>query len=462
MKNEEHMLVDEVQYRYWEFAIPRIKEMNPKLIGFEKPNGNALNLAKKNEIQFVCLANRRKRVLPVNTIAAGFYIDIKKPNKTDEEKKQIKAVYDFLLSKRAEIESHFSGVLWNWHVNDDKFASSIYCYKKLDFTDESNWKECAEFHAKTIRRLYDEVFIPYQDEILAVTGRSTGNASKKKRILLSSVLERYGLNPEKTMLVRHALTNERAGNCFRSGFIGAYQSMQENPVFHDSTHVLMFMGESSGTTAVFIGLYKVEGELEGSPLLEKMPEGYPYPDEFIRGGYWYDLDKLKAMEGLEGELRIEWGKGGARAWHQVATNDKEVLNLPNDFPIDPIDNTIDEYFVTEEPKYYEDATGKLVPVKRYERNPVARWECLKANGYRCKVCGFDSAQMYGDDFKNKIEVHHIIPISERDERYEIDPKKDLIPVCPNCHTMLHSKTPDGRFLQWEDLRDIVMSRHKCD
>ena len=138
------------------------------------------------------------------------------------------------------------------------------------------------------------------------------------------------------------------------------------------------------------------------------------------------------------------------------------MNIPNDFPIDPINTTVDENSITEEPKFYEDATGKLVPVKRYERNPIARWECLKANGYRCKVCGFDSAQMYGDEFKNKIEVHHIVPISERDERYEIDPKKDLIPVCPNCHTMLHSKTPDGRFLQWEELRDMVSSRHKCD
>lgn len=457
------MLKDEVQYRYWDFAIPLIREMNPELTGKEKPNGNALNLIKRNEIQFVCLANRRKRVLPANTVAAGFYIDIKKPDKTDEEKKQIKAVYDFLLSKRAEIESHFSGVLWNWHSNDGKFASSIYCYKLLDVTDESNWKECAEFHATTIRRLYDEIFIPYQDEILALSGGNIGAGDKRKRIMLSSVLERYGLDSGKTMLVRHALTNERAGNCYRSGFIGAYQSIQEKPVFHDSTHVLMFMGENSGTTAIFIGLYKVKEELEGSPLLEKMPEGYPYPDEYIRGGYWYELDKVKAMEGLEGDLKIEWGKGGARAWHQVATNDKEILNLPNGFPIDSIDNnTIDENPVTEEPKYYEDATGKLVPVKRYERNPVARWECLNANGYRCKVCGFDSAQMYGDEFKNKIEVHHIIPISERDERYEIDPKKDLIPVCPNCHTMLHSKTTDGRFLQWEKLREIVASRHKCD
>ena len=75
------MLVDEIQYRYWDYAIPKIREMNPELIRFEKPNGNALNLAKKNEIQFVCLANRRKRVLPANSVAAGFYIDIKKPNK---------------------------------------------------------------------------------------------------------------------------------------------------------------------------------------------------------------------------------------------------------------------------------------------------------------------------------------------------------------------------------------------
>lgn len=38
-----------------------------------------------------------------------------------------------------------------------------------------------------------------------------------------------------------------------------------------------------------------------------------------------------------------------------------------------------------------------------------------------------------------IEVHHIVPISQIGKEYEVDPINDLVPLCPNCHTALHSK-----------------------
>ena len=58
---------------------------------------------------------------------------------------------------------------------------------------------------------------------------------------------------------------------------------------------------------------------------------------------------------------------------------------------------------------------------------------------QCQICGFKFSEKYGAIFENKIHVHHIKPIAEIGEEYEIDPIKDLIPVCPNCHMILHSK-----------------------
>ena len=49
-----------------------------------------------------------------------------------------------------------------------------------------------------------------------------------------------------------------------------------------------------------------------------------------------------------------------------------------------------------------------------------------------------------EEFSGKIEVHHIKPISEIGEECVVDPVRDLVPVCPNCHMMLHSKK-DGVF-----------------
>ena len=55
------------------------------------------------------------------------------------------------------------------------------------------------------------------------------------------------------------------------------------------------------------------------------------------------------------------------------------------------------------------------------------------------ICGFDFEKTYGEIGKGFIHVHHIVPVSEIGESYRVDYEKDLIPVCPNCHAMLHRK-----------------------
>ena len=48
---------------------------------------------------------------------------------------------------------------------------------------------------------------------------------------------------------------------------------------------------------------------------------------------------------------------------------------------------------------------------------------------------------YGTLGKDFIHVHHKKLLSEVNEEYIINPIKDLIPVCPNCHSMLHKTNP---------------------
>jgi 5-methylcytosine-specific restriction protein A len=84
---------------------------------------------------------------------------------------------------------------------------------------------------------------------------------------------------------------------------------------------------------------------------------------------------------------------------------------------------------------------KTVLVNSYERNPIARKKCIEHYGFQCVVCSCDFEMMYGDIGKNFIHVHHLIQLSDIGESYEIDPVKDLRPVCPNCHAMLHKKNP---------------------
>jgi 5-methylcytosine-specific restriction protein A len=96
--------------------------------------------------------------------------------------------------------------------------------------------------------------------------------------------------------------------------------------------------------------------------------------------------------------------------------------------------------VDENLKYAEGKT-KLVLVNSYERNQVARQKCIDHYGSFCQVCTFDFGNVYGNLGKDFIHVHHVIDIATIGTEYSVDPIKDLIPVCPNCHSMLHKKKP---------------------
>jgi len=41
--------------------------------------------------------------------------------------------------------------------------------------------------------------------------------------------------------------------------------------------------------------------------------------------------------------------------------------------------------------------------------------------------------------KGIIHVHHVNKVSYTNKEHNIDPVKELIPLCPNCHTVVHSK-----------------------
>lgn len=98
---------------------------------------------------------------------------------------------------------------------------------------------------------------------------------------------------------------------------------------------------------------------------------------------------------------------------------------------------------------------KAVIVNAYERNSIARKICIEHYGAKCQVCGFDFAETYGSDYEGLIEVHHIIPISNIKSEYTVDPIKDLIPLCSNCHTAIHKKI-NNHNLSIEELRTRVV------
>jgi len=109
---------------------------------------------------------------------------------------------------------------------------------------------------------------------------------------------------------------------------------------------------------------------------------------------------------------------------------------------------------------YTEGTKKQIVVNAYERNYKARQECLKHHGNTCSICGFSFGNFYGKEFQGKIHVHHIKALSEIDQEYEVDPIKDLIPVCPNCHLALHSKAGNEVYSSEELKKFIQIQRNR--
>ncbi|MND61840.1 HNH endonuclease [Agrobacterium tumefaciens] len=107
-------------------------------------------------------------------------------------------------------------------------------------------------------------------------------------------------------------------------------------------------------------------------------------------------------------------------------------------------------------RFYEGSITKI-SVNSFERSSKARSECIKHHGYSCKVCSMDFASQYGDIGIGYIHVHHLIPLSSISKGYEVNPITDLVPVCPNCHAMLHAGATSLSDLK-ERMRIALLSR----
>lgn len=134
----------------------------------------------------------------------------------------------------------------------------------------------------------------------------------------------------------------------------------------------------------------------------------------------------------------DWGWPHARtlSYTSVSGDREEQLfslldSYQASFAVPPVD--------TSAPRIEGAATSALVTV--YERDLVARQRCIQHYGSACVVCGFSFGETFGEEAKGYIHVHHIEPVSGRGGSYEVDLIRDLRPVCPNCHAVIHLQRP---------------------
>lgn len=204
----------------------------------------------------------------------------------------------------------------------------------------------------------------------------------------------------------------------------------------------------------------------------------PFEDTYDDKDYWVDPLKYEASKSqIFMKLRLI-AQGDAEELSYDTLEDKGFLKarpqgkkIMEDEFIQYVDSFLAEVCLDEDDDYFGDqlkesdipkfpeGAVKEIKVNTYERNPQARKECIKHHGVNCSICGLSFEEMYGEVGKGYIHVHHIVPLSEIGEDYEVDPINDLIPVCPNCHDMLHRKI-NGTFLSIDELREIIESHKK--
>jgi len=102
-----------------------------------------------------------------------------------------------------------------------------------------------------------------------------------------------------------------------------------------------------------------------------------------------------------------------------------------------------------------DGKRYLIYTTKYERKKSNRDAAIKIHGTTCHCCKFNFEKIYGEIGKNFIHIHHIKPLHSLEEEIEINPETDLIPVCPNCHSMIHRRK--DRILTIEELK-LIMGR----
>lgn len=135
------------------------------------------------------------------------------------------------------------------------------------------------------------------------------------------------------------------------------------------------------------------------------------------------------------------------------TYDVTIIDTPESTVFNDQNDNIETEVEVLDVKNGFEGRKKMYYSTRYERNANNRRLAIKYHGCKCMACGFDFEKVYGGIGKGFIEVHHIKPLYSKDEVVEIDPKTDLICLCPNCHRMVHRYK--DKVLSLEELKGLL-------
>jgi 5-methylcytosine-specific restriction enzyme A len=193
---------------------------------------------------------------------------------------------------------------------------------------------------------------------------------------------------------------------------------------------------------------------DGATLI--LSEDWKFKNNKVSNGYKQAYEHMQLVEYkgyqlktfpmvIDVELFDQEGEAKIQSFEEQLYNKAFVKSGSNWYAVDEgtdFQLTISNPDELDESEGYTEGAVKTVSVNAYERNPQARERCLAHHGYSCAACGLNFEKIYGDFLGSHfIHVHHKKPLYEIGAEYNIDPIQDLVPVCPNCHAMIHRVRP---------------------
>jgi hypothetical protein len=234
------------------------------------------------------------------------------------------------------------------------------------------------------------------------------------------------------------------------------------------------VGDVRSNLKVLLGYLLSQNEVHRKFVREKLKLGYNLVAARVGGEYFFGPSRVIGYKSISVEKHKELGEQslldgrdtnpvlsrllgpqvvkGDPGWHQVETI---FLRLCERIDVIPSDRerkywVLDDLTPQPSSTYAEGALSTYL-TSRYERDPKARAACIQAHGLSCIVCNFNFETTFGEHGRGFIHVHHLNPLSNSKPGTVTDPLKDLVPVCPNCHYMLHHR---DQLLSIEQLRSM--------
>lgn len=178
-------------------------------------------------------------------------------------------------------------------------------------------------------------------------------------------------------------------------------------------------------------------ELFREPILSKTDDGYLEPiPKAKKDNYWRNGVRPISEQTY---LNITSNSKNRIILRKIKRKKIEVKN----------DQNLNEFESRSEGK------KKQIYTTVYERNPQLRQDAIDIHGTTCIACNFNFEEKYGDYAKDFIHIHHVKPLFENEDQNEIliNPEKDLVPVCPNCHAVIHKRK--DKTLSIEELKVLI-------